>query len=526
MNRDGPATSDRKGIVMPTISIFPTRRSDRLIVFALLVVALLVHLSGMLAAEFTGEDEMLFAVVARAFLSGLGGDANQLFRVFSFYYPPLQALLPAPLIGVFGLHPWTLRLPGALAGALTAPLLFLLMRRHGCRRRAALVAGVLAAIGSVAANHSYALTCGLFAGFGLIGAWGLAGFMASEEAPRENRSLLVGAIGITGAMMTLQDGFFYLPVLAAAYWSKRRWRVPTGAWPAFGIVGAWIAAYFLLWLIIPSLLADADGGAALKIRTGLSQIGALRLRELLLSFVAGSSWLAVGFALPLIPLGWMTLNRPLRWVVIFYAVPLAMWTVVFDYPNVRSAHMLLAFPAFALLWGVGAVSVSQRLAVNVSRLVPWWRGVLGVVLLSVAWQTVALHVPLPLADRVRRVMVLRGFYPQGRWIERFGQEPAGRWVRENTPDDLAVICNLGGSFGDYYANRPVQGWGELRRWVGDPTAAREAHVRFYVHFTAGPSPDDVDLTDLPVAAQGMRNGRVSVRIHDLWRESATTEVLK
>lgn len=495
---------------------------NRILVGALVVgLAAAAHLPAVWSAEMTGEDELLFNYVGRSILSVLQGNPDAWRDVLRFYYPPLQALLPTPMIALFGFSPWTLRIPGALSGMAAALLLFWMMDRSpGQDRRSALFAGVLAATGGVAANHHYALTCGIFSFGAALCAAGLAGFVDTSDEETADRWLLAGSVGIVWAMMTLPDGFFYLPVLALAYVYRRGRHLTRKAWVSLGLVLSWGIVYGVCWLWLPNSWQETAGGSTLKLQLLLSKLGAFRIHDLVLSFVAGSSWPMVAMAPVLLPLGWMAASRGLQWVVLFYAFPLFLWTFAFDYPNVRAAHMLLAFPGYALLWALGAVRIRD---LAMARSI--WMGflasvVLVLAVLSAVWQTGMLHVGdiLPEDRMGPRWLVLREYYPQGRRVEVLGQHAAGWWIRNHSVPELGVSSNLGGAFADYYAGRPYFAPDKLAEFARAPEASRLAGVRFYVHSLKAPTPRNIALEGLPIALEVHHRGKAVLRIYDLWQE--------
>lgn len=500
------------------------RYLDAAFVFLLAAAA---HLPAVFRAEFTGEDELLFNGVSRSFLATLLGAPEVWKNIFRFYYPPMQWALPAPLIGLFGTSEWTLRLPGALCGIAAAVLLYLTMERWGGDRRSARLAAILAAAGGVASNHHYALTCGVFSIGAAYGALGLIRFVEAADRRMEERALLICAVGMVWAMMSLPDGFFYLPVLVLAYLVKRGFRFTPGAWGALALISLWVISYGVFWLLLPNRWGGGLAGGSLKVQSILSKFGTLRIGELTLSFAAGSSWLVTAASVLLLPIGYWTASRGLRWVAMFYAFPLGLWTFVFGYQNVRPAHMLLAFPGFALLWALGACKLFDWLRARSA-----WMGrlaALGLTLcvLSALWQTGVLHIAdvVPESRMGPAWLVLRGYYPQARRVEVFGQHAAGWWIRNNSAAQDGVCCNLGGSFSDYYAARPAFPTESLPAYAQDPQAARRDGVRFYAHALNANGAREATLGDLPVALVVRHRGRTVMRVYDLWREGRATDEL-
>lgn len=498
----------------------------------ILLVCLASHAMGISAIEFTGEDEVMFMQTGLTVLHGLLGHFGRMAELFTFYYPPLQSMVPTPFMVVWGASEWTLRLPGVLAGVLTCGLLYLVVRRCSSDRRIALLASLLYAISGIAGNNKFALTCGILAPGLIIAAYGLVRFLTAEAEREEGRALMICAAGLVWSIMSLQDGLFYIPVIFLAYWRKKGCRFSPGSgWP-FAVLIAGVVTYGLFWIVMPSLVAPGSAGGFLKVMTILSQLGAFRVTDLFYSFYTATSWIAILLAAVFMPLGLKVGTSSLRWVALFYGLPLALWTFVFDYPNVRSAHMLNAFPGFCALWAVGAFAVwgvlrrqsfiYNRLAlVGLSALLVWS-------IASMALQNAVLYG----TDRIpgNRASMLGPLSPshlaQGRRYERLGQHAAGLYVRERTQPEQAVLCNLGGSFAAYYARRPDGSLQKLVENGSDPGKWKSSNIRYLVAAPSRPLPaGSPDRNALKVAGQIMIDGNVSLVIYDLWNELAETHLL-
>lgn len=505
-----------------TSSNFSLRYRPALII---LLLGLAAHLPAVFLAEMTGEDELLFNHIAHMMIAALLGIPNAWQEVLRFYYPPLQSLLSTPLIGLFGTSTWTLRLPGALAGAAAAAVLFLTL--DCLDRRVAWIAALLAAGAGVVANHHYALTCGLYSVGAALCAWGLVRFINSENDLKADTGLLVGALGLVWAMMTLPDAYFHLPVLALAYLSKRGFRFNGAAWGAIVLITGWMVLYGFLWFVVPAFFRDTEVGGHLKVESLLSQLGTVRFYDLVHAFAAGSSWFMLVISVALLPVGWRVASRGVKWMVGFYAFPLFLWTFVFDYPNVRAAHMLLAFPGYATLWAAGAIHV-----LDYARSKSVWAGhmvrIIVLVALSTAfYQTAVLHVVdwLP-QDRIGpRWLVLKRYYPQGRRVQILGQAAAGWWVRQTSNSTDGVSSNLGGAFSDFYARRPHFALDGLEDWFLDTESAQLAGVRFYAHSLLTGLSVAVDLDDRIPALEVRHRNQAILKVYDLWQEHTESEVM-
>lgn len=502
-------------------------RSWPILLFGIAVAA---QMPTVFRAEFIGEDEMLFTLMGIEWIRWALGAADALERITAFYYPPLQSAIAAPLIWIWGPVEWAVRLPGALCAAAASPLLYTLMRREGATPLASGIAAGMLALCSVLANHAYALTCGLFIFGATLSACGLARFVRAATEREADRGWLIAAIGWVLSALSLPDAFFYLPVLALAYGWRRQFRITGAAFLGMLLILGWIAAYALLWIYLPSVREAGVSGGEHKIKTALSSIGTFRLGELIHSFASGSSWIAVALSPLLIPLGWRSANRGLRWVTIYFALPLGVWTFVLDYANVRSAHMLLSFPAFAALWGGGAMGMYQR-----ARRLSAWAAAAAVFLLVVAlasglWQSLVLHVTdrIPASWWGPSWWVLRDVYPQNRRLEMFGQHAAAVWIDRRAAADQGVVGNLGGSFASYYAARFSASTEHLDVWARDPNRARADRVRFYVHSLRQPPPQKLTAemrAEIPVAANVWYRGAPILEIYDLWGELNTAAAL-
>lgn len=474
-------------------------------------------------SEFTGEDEVLFAVMSLEWIRVGLGIPGAFEKIQFFYYPPLQSLISAPLVWFFGPTEWSMRLPGAFMASLAAPLLFLIMRGAGASSFAQWIAAGMIALHGVLANHAYALTCGLFTGASAICAFGIREFVEQSERARQSCGWMIASMGWVLMAATLPDAYFHLPVLLALYAWKRRFRADRMDIVGFLLLVLWIVAYGYFGVIQPALRDSDQSGTAHKIRLILSDIGTFRVRELVSSFAAGSSWPAVLLSLILVPLGWREASTGLRAIVFFFAFPLALWTFVFGYSNVRSAHMLLAFPAYAALWALGA-SRMARVAQTISpQMAITTRAAIICAFLVGLWQSCSLYwIKSPrLAERSPSWLVEKSVYPQGRRLEEFGQSAASVWIQRRTPEDVSVLSTLGGAFADYYCKRPSWRIEDLERYLADPSSAREAQARYFavhIHPQTQPLRERLASSGATLSAEIRVGDRAVLSIYDLWRE--------
>jgi 4-amino-4-deoxy-L-arabinose transferase-like glycosyltransferase len=496
-----------------------------------LAVALGTHLRGICAIEFTGEDELLFMRVSEAFLRLAAGQHRAAAEIVTFYYPPLQALLPAPLVALFGAQEWTMRLPGALCGAAVAAVLHAIVREASGDRRAALLAALAYALSGVCANNKFALTSGVLSLGLAVGCLGLVRLVSRRDAAEQDRALLLAALGLVWAMMTLPDGFFCLPVLGLAWWRRRRLSWSRASVTAWAVVAAWTVAYGFGWIALPRILLPQQPGGMMKLANLLADLGTFRLWDLAGSFVTASSVPAVVLILP----AGLAVLRPrggaMRWMAAYYGLPLLLWTFVFGYANVRTAHLLHAWPLFCALLGAGAVRIADHLGRpggGGRALCAAWAAAVGLALAGAAWNNARLN----LTDRLdRRIAWIHGpasleMLPQGRRFERLGQRTAGRFVRKHSPEGCGVISNTGGSFGDYYARRPAFPTALLSEIGDDPAAWKERNVRFVLQDPGRALPAPAGLLEQwPVAAEVRRGRRTTLLLRDLWKETASAAVI-
>ncbi len=478
------------------------------------LLAMLSHGPSTVGSEFIGEDELMFTLSSLSWIKLAHGVPDAFREITSFYYPPLQSLLMAPLVWWFGPTEWAVRLPGALCGSASAVLLYAILRSAQAPLLACRLASLLGAVGGIIANSVYAVTVGPFL-FGITwSAYGVARFADASTDREADRALWVGATGWVWAAMSLPDAYFYVPVMIAVYLRARGFRFTPSGVLSIMLMAISTIAYAWFWLVAPALRHAGASGGEHKISELMSSFGAFRVHELALTFVSISSWLMALLAPAVLLIAWRVAGKGIRALTWFFAVPLALWTFVFDYPNVRAGHMALAFPAYAILWSLGAARVIA-LAQARGRAMRWVvHAAVSLTLLSVAWQTYALH----MTDRTLRtsIAVLHDFYPSGRRLTTYGQPAAADWLLRNSPPHERVVSNLGGAFGPLYALRVAAHIRDLPSLAADPDAARAAGVRWYVHsLIKGPPPEL--LSGIPVAVEVRHRGEIILRVYDLWR---------
>ena len=490
-------------------------------IFLLIVVAIaaMTHLAGIRSVEFTGEDETMFMQTA---ISVIQADdmGDKVKTLGSFYYPPLQSLLAIPFIWYWGPSEWTVRMGGALCGVLAAPLLFLLVLKMERDRRIAWVASLLYACGGIAANNMYALTGGSMALGTIVAAMGLVGFVLAKDPAGEHRAMFMAAAGLVWMMMTIPDGYFYLPVFAVVYIWKRGWKLTAGTLPALGLVLAWFLFYAYAWIWMPQYWRPGQPGGLFKIQKLISQLGTCKIRDLVLSIWSASSWITLLLGVVFLPAGIRRAPAVRKWFLAFFGLPLFLWTFVFGYSNVRAAHLLFAFPLFCVLWACGAVKLADQMPSR-GRLLHWIVPVLVIwSLASSALQTYVLHMrDLPLPGWASALgLVLDDYFPQGRRFIRRGLYAAGYALRRSD-SHLKVISNVGWALGDYYAKRSSADSALLPQYVASPETAKADMVRYFVCSLADPIPGNVNVSTLQSALTVQKGKRPVLIIYDLWRET-------
>ncbi len=132
----------------------------------------------------------------------------------------LMSYLAMPLIALFGLNEWTLRLPNAISGVLTLLVFWRMARRAGGRRFGLLALGLLAVNPWHIMMSRWALESNLLPFFLLTGVW-------LTVLAREKPWALVGAAASFAlALYAYGTAFFFLPVylVCAVVWLRRELR--------------------------------------------------------------------------------------------------------------------------------------------------------------------------------------------------------------------------------------------------------------------------------------------------------------
>lgn len=141
--------------------------------------------------------------------------------------PPLGLWVEALFALVFGVHGWSVVLPNILAGVLSVPLLYALVKRH-LGELAGLVAALALTLTPVflATNRNNTMD-GLLTFILLLAAWA---FLKATETSRLRWVLLGGLLVGLGFETKMLQAFLPLPAFYALYFfgAKRNWKVKLG----------------------------------------------------------------------------------------------------------------------------------------------------------------------------------------------------------------------------------------------------------------------------------------------------------
>ncbi|MEJ2210344.1 MAG: glycosyltransferase family 39 protein, partial [Anaerolineae bacterium] len=155
-------------------------------------------------------DEGFKGVTARALVEGA---RPQLFFEEDMGEEPIAIYLVALALRLFGSEPWVIRLPSALVGVLTLPLLWLLGRELFRSRLAGLAAALVLAILYWHVSFSRIGMEPILVPF-----FGTLAFAALARGVNTNRlpAFLLAGLALGGSLYTYKAGYF-LPLLAALY---------------------------------------------------------------------------------------------------------------------------------------------------------------------------------------------------------------------------------------------------------------------------------------------------------------------
>ncbi|MDP6706116.1 MAG: glycosyltransferase family 39 protein [Alphaproteobacteria bacterium] len=278
-----------------------------------LVLGAGLRLYGLDARSFW-NDELSIATDTAGSLAGL----LAAFTEGRQAHPPLYGLLIWGWVQCFGDSEWSLRLPSAIAGILTIPLVFLLGRRlYGVPE--GLVAALLVAVAKTGLRFSQEVRpYGLLMLLGVLTSWLLVEVLTRETGSARRRGFAAAYVAAAVALAYLHY-FGALTLFAqgvtAALWAGRQRR----RWLEVGCLFGIILAAFLPWLgvvfshigrgswIRPTdarelgnyaLMIIGGGTASGLVFAAALAVGSLRLRPLA-HFQRGTWFLLILFILPL-----------------------------------------------------------------------------------------------------------------------------------------------------------------------------------------------------------------------------------
>jgi 4-amino-4-deoxy-L-arabinose transferase-like glycosyltransferase len=327
-------------------------------------------------------------------------------------HTPLSTSVIGAAFGTFGIHEWSGRLPGVLAGWLTCWLAFLLMRRHYSRRAGVIVVAVMAS------TPLFLLNARLLMGDAIavfaqtwVGLAALAACVGQHSSRRALAHYVLLAFGL--AVSTYASGVLLgplPPVLAVAAWSLLsensgwgsrvgRWLLPTAA--AVLVLGVVRAVSlddpgFSLWL----------GGGAV----GGNPPTFDKAAELV--FHGFAPWSA---ALPVAAI-WALVPRPMRsgdaqnvaWVLVLWAAfAFVSWTVF------ASRYGIPPYLALVPLAGLVAIWMAEVSREPVAR---WPAAVIVALLVGLLIRDYALYPDSPLRGLAVDGLSIPDVYnPKAQW---------------------------------------------------------------------------------------------------------------
>lgn len=197
-------------------------RRERLLAALLLVLGAVLRLAALGSLPFgLNQDEASAGYEALALLRAGVDRCGQRWPVLFISWGSgqnvLMSYLALPLMGLFGLSEWTLRLPNAISGCLTLFVFWRLSRRCGGRRFGLLALALLALNPWHIMMSRWALESNLLPFFLMTGVW-------CTSLAREKPWALVGAAACFGlGLYAYGTAFFFLPVylICAVIWLRR-----------------------------------------------------------------------------------------------------------------------------------------------------------------------------------------------------------------------------------------------------------------------------------------------------------------
>lgn len=176
----------------PLRDLVPSARQDYRLM-SLAAVGLLVVVAAWLRLHNLGEQSLWFDEAAT--WSQVSGNFYKLLSdTLSDNYPPLYNVLTWLLVQVFGDPEWVLRLPAALLGIATVPLIYLLGERLGGRWTGLIAALLLTLSGFHIWYSQEARMYSLLAFAATLHTWMLLRYLDRQSPGRRNAMIATGAI--------------------------------------------------------------------------------------------------------------------------------------------------------------------------------------------------------------------------------------------------------------------------------------------------------------------------------------------
>lgn len=159
------------------------------------------------------------------------------FRAYGEYKRPAYVYVTAPVVGVLGLSPFSVRLPGALVGTLSVPLVYFIARRLTRSAQVGLLAALFFAFSPWAlqlGRGAREVSLFLFALLAMMAAL-LGALRATRQLDGQRRAgalLVAGALAGILALYSYPSGLLVAPLLALlplGVYRQRTRRLPRGA---------------------------------------------------------------------------------------------------------------------------------------------------------------------------------------------------------------------------------------------------------------------------------------------------------
>lgn len=327
---------------------------------ALLVAALLAYFPGLDAQYVWTKDEARPGLVAKEMLSDGHWAIPRFGGRLYFEKPPMFPWLVV-LASPRGVSEWTLRLPSALAAAVTLVVTYLLGARLAGKAAGVVAAGVLASSFSF---FEWARTGRMEM---VLVLWITLGFWSVVRWFDEGRPLDAAALGLWMGLGLLTKGPIALIPLVGALALAVLDRPVRFRWPSAALVGVVTVGLPLLWLVAAAVSSpDAPAymlGLGPQLVTEMQQPRPRHPAFPLAS--VGGGFLPWTFVMPavvwLVVRHWRAGHRVLVLLLVWIATIALTFTLIV---RPRAAHFLPLYPALALLvgwaWHVASPATRRR----------------------------------------------------------------------------------------------------------------------------------------------------------------------